>query len=328
MALHNRFKALTAGLLAGVLVWSYSALAAGHGGAPESHRIRPAGASTGAGRSAANGQRVAGTHPVIGNILPPDPVGAAAAQRTSAKHRSSDRPSDPLTPAPPGRDHGTRTPSAKAGGHERARAEAQASAERRVKANQASAKPSRAAQEQRPSRTQRASSKAAPKAERSHPGSSEPKRREAVRQAEESGGQKARSEQARVTSGSMTEPDLDDLQLLARLVTIEAGNEPYQGQVAVAAVVLNRVRHRQFPGSVRAVIFAPGQFPAAAQMIHRVKPRSTAVQAAREALAGRDPSKGALFFYNPQHHPCNEGQRDFFCSLDVTARIGHHVFAR
>ncbi|QIA27858.1 cell wall hydrolase [Thermaerobacter sp. PB12/4term] len=154
-------------------------------------------------------------------------------------------------------------------------------------------------------------------------------RRKAVAKAEKARSQPASRTGARAASAS-GEIQLDELELLARMVEIEAGNEPYEGKVAVAAVILNRVRSPRFPDSVRAVIFQPGQFPTAAEKLPRVRPGSSERRAAREALAGQDPSNGALYFYNPVRHPCegDAARGDFFCSLKVTARIGNHVFAR
>lgn len=89
----------------------------------------------------------------------------------------------------------------------------------------------------------------------------------------------------------------DDLDLLARLITVEAGNQPYEAQVAVGAVVLNRVRSPSFPDSVREVIFDPGQFPPATNgRINRRPATAAAVKAAEDALAGVDPTNGALYF--------------------------------
>ncbi|PZN12640.1 MAG: cell wall hydrolase [Bacillota bacterium] len=120
---------------------------------------------------------------------------------------------------------------------------------------------------------------------------------------------------------------LADVELLARVIKIEAGGEPYEGKVAVGAVIVNRVRSPRFPNSLRAVIYSPGQFPGVTEMIDEVRPGSSDLRAAKEALAGRDPSNGALYFYNPRIHRC-DGEGDFLCSLKVTARIGNHVFAR
>lgn len=113
-----------------------------------------------------------------------------------------------------------------------------------------------------------------------------------------------------------------DLDLLARLVKAEAEGEPYTGQVAVAAVVLNRLRSPAFANDVRSVIYQRGQFETVSN--GRINEPADAVhfRAVEEALSGRDPSNGALFFFNPA------GTRDRFVhSLSVTTRIGRHTFA-
>ncbi|HEY8393201.1 MAG TPA: cell wall hydrolase [Thermaerobacter sp.] len=154
----------------------------------------------------------------------------------------------------------------------------------------------------------------------------------AVRKARaaESQKQAARQRPARVASqkGSAVAASLADVELLARVIKIEAGGEPYEGKVAVGAVIVNRMRSSRFPNSLRAVVFAPGQFPGVTEMIDEVRPSASDIRAAKEALAGRDPSNGALYFYNPRIHRCEENEDDFLCDLKVTARIGNHVFAR
>lgn len=118
-----------------------------------------------------------------------------------------------------------------------------------------------------------------------------------------------------------------DLDLLARLITAEAQGEPYEGQVAVGAVVLNRVKSPQFPNSIREVIYQKGQFSSLPKL-PRTKPTESAIRAARDALAGKDPSKGALYFYNPNLSSL-EGLRFFASSgLEVTVRIGNHIFLK
>lgn len=116
-----------------------------------------------------------------------------------------------------------------------------------------------------------------------------------------------------------------DLNLLARLITAEAGSEPYEGQVAVGAVVLNRIRSGRFPTTVREVIYQPGQFSSLPKL-DRIEPSEVSLSAAREALRGVDPSRGAIFFYNPA--TCSPAGIRFFTSgeLRVTTRIGNHVF--
>ena len=119
----------------------------------------------------------------------------------------------------------------------------------------------------------------------------------------------------------------NDLDLLARLITAEARGEPYEGQVAVGAVVMNRVKSPQFPNTIREVIYQKGQFSSLPKL-PRTVPTESAIRAAREAMAGEDPSKGALYFYNPKLSSL-EGLRFFASSgLEVTVRIGNHVFLK
>jgi len=113
-----------------------------------------------------------------------------------------------------------------------------------------------------------------------------------------------------------------DVDLIARLVKAEAEGEPYGGQVAVAAVVLNRLRSPSFPGDVRGVIYQRGQFESVTNGRINEPADDIHFRAVEDALSGRDPSKGALFFFNPS------GTDDTFVhSLAVTTRIGRHTFA-
>jgi hypothetical protein len=114
-----------------------------------------------------------------------------------------------------------------------------------------------------------------------------------------------------------------DTELLAKLITLEAPEEPFEGQVAVAAVVLNRIRSNDFPDSVPDVIYQPGQFKPAPKL-EKTVPGASATKAAKAALGGSDPSNGALYFYNPA--TCSAKARAFFKKHQVTARIGRHVF--
>ena len=110
---------------------------------------------------------------------------------------------------------------------------------------------------------------------------------------------------------------------LAHLVQAEAGNQPFLGMVAVAAVVLNRVASPGFPKSIAAVIFAPGQFESVQNGTYWQTPSTLAYQAAEAALGGEDPTSGALYFFNPAltNNSWIEG-------LPVVARIGQQVFSR
>lgn len=121
---------------------------------------------------------------------------------------------------------------------------------------------------------------------------------------------------------SISESDFD---LLARLVAAEAGGEPYEGQIAVAAVVLNRMRSNKFPDSVRGVIYQENQFSSVPKLPY-IQPSESCRKAVVEAINGVDPSNGALYFYNPEISS-KEGIRFFnSANLRVTARIGNHVF--
>lgn len=90
-----------------------------------------------------------------------------------------------------------------------------------------------------------------------------------------------------------------DLMLLARLINGEARGEPYEGQVAVGAVVLNRTRSPQFPSSIAGVIYQPGAFTATVDGQIDAELKQSSINAARDALNGWDPSGGALYYFNP-----------------------------
>ncbi len=119
-----------------------------------------------------------------------------------------------------------------------------------------------------------------------------------------------------------------DLDLFERLVTAESVGEPYEGQVAVAAVVLNRVKSPDFPNTVRSVILQHyGRIPAFSPVQDgQINQPSTASarEAVQAALKGYDHSWGALFFYNPDRTAPDNWIR----SRPLTRRIGDHVFAR
>jgi len=123
--------------------------------------------------------------------------------------------------------------------------------------------------------------------------------------------------------GSYSDEELADLELLARLVSAEARGEPREGQIAVAAVILNRLSHREFPKTIAAVIFQPGQFQVVANGAIYQKPHNSAYEAALAALRGSDPTGGALFFWNP----AKVSAGSWVWSRPVKTRIGSHVFA-
>ena len=115
----------------------------------------------------------------------------------------------------------------------------------------------------------------------------------------------------------------NDLYLLARIISAEARGEPYKGQVAVGAVVLNRVRHPSFPNSVAGVVYQNGAFSALADGQFDQPISAQAYQAAQDALNGWDPSGGAIYYYNPA-----KTTNTWIYSREVITVIGRHYFAR
>ncbi len=120
------------------------------------------------------------------------------------------------------------------------------------------------------------------------------------------------------SSGSNTN---GNLYLLARLVYGEARGEPYKGQVAVAAVVLNRVKSSEFPNSVSGVIYQSGAFSVVSDGQINLTPDETAIKAARDAMNGYDPTNGCLYYYNPA-----KTTNKWMLSKPVLLRIGNHAF--
>jgi N-acetylmuramoyl-L-alanine amidase len=98
------------------------------------------------------------------------------------------------------------------------------------------------------------------------------------------------------SGGSSNSGDLD---LLARLISAEARGEPYEGQVAVGAVVLNRVKHPSFPNTISGVIYQPGAFSCLDDGQFNKPVAESAYRAARDAMNGWDPSYGAIYYFNP-----------------------------
>ena len=101
------------------------------------------------------------------------------------------------------------------------------------------------------------------------------------------------------SSSSSSSNNSSNVNLLARVVYGEARGEPYTGQVAVAAVVLNRVKSSKFPNSISGVVYQSGAFDAVADGQINMTPDATAKKAAQDALNGWDPSYGAIYYFNP-----------------------------
>ena len=114
-----------------------------------------------------------------------------------------------------------------------------------------------------------------------------------------------------------------NLDLLARLVHGEARGEPYSGQVAVAAVVLNRVKSSSFPNTIAGVIYQKGAFDVVSDGQINMSPDSTSKKAAQDALNGWDPSYGAIYYFNP-----NTATNKWIWSRPMTITIGNHRFCK
>ncbi len=113
-----------------------------------------------------------------------------------------------------------------------------------------------------------------------------------------------------------------DLELLARLITAEAEGEPYEGQVAVAAVILNRMNDLKFPGTIAQNIFKPNEFESVSNGQIWKQPVSDAYRAAQAALNGWDPTNGAKYFFNP----AKVTGGSWVWTRTITHHIGNHVF--
>ena len=116
-----------------------------------------------------------------------------------------------------------------------------------------------------------------------------------------------------------------DLQLMARAINGEARGEPYEGQVAVGAVILNRVKSSQFPNTIAGVIYEKGAFTAVSdgQINVRIKEGSTVLKAARDAMNGWDPTGGAIYYFNP-----STATNKWIWSRPLIKTIGKHRFCK
>ena len=116
-----------------------------------------------------------------------------------------------------------------------------------------------------------------------------------------------------------------DTQLLARAVNGEARGEPYEGQVAVAAVIQNRVKHSSFPNTISGVIYQPGAFTAVSdgQINVPIATDSTVYKACRDAMNGWDPSYGAIYYFNP-----DTATNSWIWSRPHIITIGKHRFCK
>ena len=125
------------------------------------------------------------------------------------------------------------------------------------------------------------------------------------------------------SSSSSSSSNSSNLNLLARLIYGEARGEPYTGQVAVGAVVLNRVKSSSFPNTVAGVIYQSGAFDVVSDGQINLAPNSTAKKAAQDAINGWDPSYGAIYYFNP-----NTATNKWIWSRPMTVTIGNHRFCK
>ena len=116
-----------------------------------------------------------------------------------------------------------------------------------------------------------------------------------------------------------------DIQLMARAINGEARGEPYEGQVAVGAVILNRVKDSRFPNSISGVIYQPGAFTAVSdgQSNAAISEGSTVYKAAQDAINGWDPTSGCVYYFNP-----NIATNKWIWSRPLVKTIGKHRFCK
>ncbi len=124
-------------------------------------------------------------------------------------------------------------------------------------------------------------------------------------------------------SNSSVSTNSNDLNLLARVIYGEARGEPYTGQVAIGAVVLNRVRNSSFPNTIAGVVYQSGAFDAVSDGQINLTPNSTAKKAAQDALNGWDPTYGAIYYFSPK-----TATNKWIWSRPMTVTIGNHRFCK
>ena len=122
-----------------------------------------------------------------------------------------------------------------------------------------------------------------------------------------------------------TSSNISDIQLMARAINGEARGEPYEGQVAVGAVILNRVKSSQFPNTIAGVIYQSGAFTAVAdgQINVPIEEGSSVYKAARDAMNGWDPTGGCIYYFNP-----NTATNKWIWSRPQVKTIGKHIFCK
>ena len=126
------------------------------------------------------------------------------------------------------------------------------------------------------------------------------------------------SESSNNSTSQFSDSEID---LLARIISAESRGEPYSGQVAVGAVILNRIEHPSFPNTLSGVIYQPGAFSCLVDGQVNEEVHDSAKNAAKDAINGSDPSGGAIYYYNPE-----KTSNNFMLSRPVITVIGKHKF--
>lgn len=125
------------------------------------------------------------------------------------------------------------------------------------------------------------------------------------------------------SSSSNSNSNSNNVTLMAKLIYGEARGEPYTGQVAVGAVIMNRVKSSSFPNTIAGVIYQKGAFDAVSDGQINYTPDSTAKKAAQDAINGWDPSYGAIYYFNPA-----TATNKWIWSRPLTVVIGKHRFCK
>ena len=129
-------------------------------------------------------------------------------------------------------------------------------------------------------------------------------------------------EQSNNNSGQVSGVSSSDVYLLAKTIYAEGRGEPYVGQVAIGAVIMNRVRSQAFPNTVSGVVYQKGAFTAVDDGQINLTPNETAMKAARDAINGWDPTGGAIYYYNPA-----VATSAWIFERETVTVIGKHIFA-
>ena len=125
------------------------------------------------------------------------------------------------------------------------------------------------------------------------------------------------------SNSSSSSSNSSNLNLISRFVYAEARGEPYSGQVAVAAVILNRVKSSKFPNTVSGVVYQQGAFTCVSDGQINLSPDATAKKAAQDAINGWDPTYGAIYYFNPK-----TATNKWIWSRPMTVTIGNHRFCK